>query len=204
MKYDLRILLFFFILFFAGQEIKAQTNLSLKLSTLSYQFTEVQPEIVKLSLSGNGKLAFEPGLIFAFEGYASQSTAIKFLQSVILDKALHLSATSQIMIKFRLIKSFKHSFYFGFGPAFHYRKSWSDIDGYIDEPVYSNNSGWQYKMNWFSGELEYNYYLNKFSDLSISINHTQAESIGLAIGYKYWINKNPPKKRGCVSCPGLH
>jgi hypothetical protein len=192
------------ILFFATLSISAQNNISFKLSTISYQFTDLQPELADLKISDNGKLAFEPGLIFSYEGYASPITAIKFLQSAIFDKALHFSATSQIMIKFRLVKSFKHSFYFGFGPAFHYRKSWSDMSTYETEELYTEKSGWQYKMNWLSGELEYNFYIGKFSDLSVSINHTQAESIALAVGYKYWINKKPLKKKGCISCPGLH
>ncbi|MFN8254271.1 MAG: hypothetical protein U0W24_01195 [Bacteroidales bacterium] len=192
------------VLFLKGITILAQNNISLKLSTISYQFTETQPELLNLQLSENGKLAFEPGLIFSYEGYASSNTAFKFLQSAIYDKAAHFSATTQVMIKFKIAKSFKHSLYLGFGPAVHYRKSWSDMDGYVNEEVYTEKSDWQYKINWLSGELEYNFYLGKFSDLCISINHTQAESIGLAIGYKYWINKKPVKKKGCVSCPSLH
>jgi hypothetical protein len=204
MKLKRKRLCIFFLSFLPCIQFLAQNNISLKCTSLSYQFTETQPEILKMQLSNNGKLAFEPGLILAYEGYASSSTALKLSQSAIIDKAMHLSGTTQVMIKFRISKSFKHSFYFGFGPAFHYRKSWSDIEGYVDEPIYNQSKDWQYKFNWFSGEMEYNYYLTKYSDLSISLNHTQAESIGIAIGYKYWINKNPPKKRSCIACPGLH
>lgn len=183
---------------------EAQTNVSLKLSTLSYQFTETQPDLLKLNLTSNGKLAIEPGLIFSFEAYASSNTALKISQAVIIDKATHLAGATQIMIKFRVAKSFKHALYMAIGPAFHYRKTWADMNGYIDEPVYTTSGDWQHKFSWLSGEIEYNYYLNKMTDLSISLNHIQAESIGLAVGLKFWINKKPRKKRGCISCPGLH
>ncbi len=184
-------------------QIIAQNNISLKLTNLSYQLTETQPDLIKLKISENGQLALEPGLLFSYEGYASSTTALKLVQSIILDKAMHISGMTQLMIKFRLVKSFKHSFYFGFGPAYHYRKSWADMEGYVDEPIYNESTDWQHRLNWLSGEIEYNYYLTKRSDLSISINHTQAESIGIAFGYKYWLNKNPGKKKGCVSCPSF-
>ena len=105
--------------------------------------------------------------------------------------------------KIKLIKSFKHSIYFAVGPGIYYRKSWSDIEGYTNEPIYNESSGWQYKFSWLSGEIEYNYYITKYSDFTVSINNTQAESIGIAFGLKYWINKNPGKKKGCVSCPSF-
>lgn len=184
--------------------VYSQSNISLKLSTLSYQFSEAQPELVKIKLSSDGKLAIEPGLIFAYEAYASSNTAIKLSQSLLLDKALRLASVSQILIKFRLAKSFKHSVYLGIGPVFHYRQSWTKFENYTDEPVYNQSGDWQYKLSWISGEIEYNYYLSKYTDLSVSINHIQAESVGIAVGLKYWISKTPPKKRGCVSCPGLH
>jgi len=194
----------FLIIFQSGFFVLAQNNISLKLTSLTYQFTETQPDILKLNLSDNGQLALEPGLLFSYEGYASAATAIKISQLLILDKAMHFAAKTQLMIKFRLVKSFKHSFYFAFGPGFNYRKSWADIEGYVDEPIYTTKSDWQYKLNWLSGEMEYNYYLNKYTDLSISINQVQAESIGIAVGLKYWINKTPSKKRGCISCPSFH
>lgn len=188
----------------SGITVFSQTNLSFKLSALSYQFTDTQPELLKLNISGNGKLAAEPGLILAYEAYASSNTALKISQALLLDKAAHLAGATQIMVKFRVAKSFKHALYLAIGPSFHFRKSWADMEGYLDEPVYNTSGDWQHKFSWLSGEIEYNFYLNKMSDLSVSLNHIQAESIGIAIGYKYWINKKPRTKRGCVSCPGLH
>lgn len=182
----------------------AQNNVSFKLSTLSYQFTDTQPGLLKLKLNQNGRLAAEPGLFFAYETYASSNTALKISQALLLDKATHLAGATQIMVKFRVAKSFKHSVYMALGPVFHFRKNWADMEGYIDEPIYNSAEDWQHRFTWISGEIEYNYYLNKYTDLSISLNHVQAESVGLAIGFKYWINKKPRKKRGCVSCPGFH
>lgn len=193
---------FIIILLIFSQSLVAQSNIGIKLTTVTYQFTDVQPELAKLKISQNGQFAFEPGLIFAFEGYATSNTALKISQSFLLDKALHLAGSSQVMIKFRIAKSFKHAVYIGFGPVFHYRQTWANMENYIAEPVYKTSLDWQHKFSWLSGEIEYNYYLNKYTDLSISFNHIQAESIGLAIGFKYWISRTT--KKGCISCPGLH
>lgn len=191
------------LLILLGCHVLAQNSVSFKANTLTCQFTETQPALAKLKLSGDGKLAAEPGIIFAYETYANSNTALKLSQAILLDKASHLAGATSVMIKFRLLKSFKHSIYLALGPTLHFRKNWADMDEYVDEPVYNSNEDWQHKISWLSAEIEYNYYLNKKTDLSISLNHVQAESVGLAIGVKYWINKKPRKKRGCVSCPGF-
>jgi hypothetical protein len=202
MKRSLKDIIFVSIFLILSNLLLSQSNISLKLSTLTYQFTDVQPELAKLKLSQNGQFAFEPGLIFAFEGYATSNTALKISQAFLIDKALHLAGSTQIMVKFKVAKSFKHAFYIGFGPIFHYRQTWANMDNYIDEPVYKTSLDWQHKFSWLSGEIEYNYYLSKMTDLSISFNHIQAESIGLAIGFKYWMSRTTKKR--CISCPGLH
>jgi hypothetical protein len=204
MRTILKIIFTSIVLIFFWSYALAQNNVGFKLNTFTYQFSDVQPELAKLKLSQNGQFAIEPGIIFSYEEFASSNTAIKISQSFILDKALHLAGASQIMIKFRIAKSFKHSVYMALGPVFHFRQTWASDDTYINEPIYNSSIGWQYKFSWISGEIEYNYYLNKYTDFSVSLNHIQAESIGLAFGLKRWINKNPKKKRGCVSCPGLH
>jgi len=77
-------------------------------------------------------------------------------------------------------------------------------EGYVDDGAYNIVGEWQYKLAWLSGELEYNYYLTKNSNMSISLNLIRPESVGIAIGYKYWISKKPKRKRGCVTCPSFH
>jgi hypothetical protein len=203
MKTNITILCCLFLITI-NYSVLSQQNISVKLHTLSYQFTETQPDLLKLNLSSNGQLAAEPGIILAYEAYANSKTALKLSQAVIMDKASHLAGATSVMIKFKLVKSFKHSFYLAIGPTFHYRKNWADMEDYVDEPIYNSNEEWQHKFSWLSAEIEYNLYLTKVTDLSISLNHIQAESIGLAVGFKYWINKKPRKKRGCISCPGFH
>ncbi len=185
--------------------VNAQSSISIKASTLTYQITDTQPDLIKMKLSENGKLAIEPGIVFSYNIFASARSALNISQAFILDKASHLAGSTSAMVKFRLIKLYQHSFYVSIGPSFHYRKTWADLDGYKNESAYNNSEEWQHKLSWISGALEYNYYMNKMNDLSISLLHIQAESVGLAIGFKHWISKKPSKKkRGCISCPSFH
>ncbi len=196
------ITIFLFLLCFAY--VKAQSSISVKLNTETYQLSDAQPDIIKMKLSDDGKIALEPGLIFSYDAYATPNAALHISQSFILDKASRLAGASSIMLKFRIMKYYKHSLYASFGPAIHYRQTWENIAGYKPESIYKSGSDWQYKFSWISGEIEYNYYINKMNDFSLSLIHIQAESIGLAIGFKHWISKKQRKKRGCISCPGIH
>ncbi len=193
-----------FALILCSEYLISQSNVSIKLNSATYQITETQPDIIKLNLFNNGKIALEPGVVFSYDNYATPTVALHISQSFILDKALHLAGASSVMVKFRIMKYYKHSIYAALGVAMHYRQTWENIEGYKPENIYKTGSDWQYKFSWISGEIEYNYYINKMNDFSLSLLHIQAESIGLTIGFKHWISKKQRKKRGCISCPGLN
>ncbi len=183
---------------------KSQSNVNIKLTTLSYQFTDNNTELAKQKLGASGKLAFEPGFIFSYESFATPAASLKVAMALYYDKASKMAGFPQVMIRFRLFNAYKHSLSMGFGPAFYFRQTWAYLDGYQDDGIFTEAGDWQYKMAWLSGELEYNYYISKNANLSVSLNMINPESVGLAIGYKYWISKKPKRKRGCVTCPSFH
>jgi len=203
LKHTLTIV-FVIVFGFSASYVRSQSNINIKLTTLSYQFTDNNLALAKMKLSDNGKLAFEPGIIFAYESFATPLASLKFNMALYMDKASKMAGFPQVLIRIRLFNAFKHSMTLGLGPAFYFRQSWANIDGYVEDNVYTNSGDWQYKMAWLSGELEYNYYVSKNSNLSVSLNLMNPESVGLAIGYKYWISKKPKRKRGCISCPSFH
>lgn len=194
----------FLIAFFNSVIVNSQSNISIKLLTLSYEFGVENAEFYSQTITNDGAFAIEPGLLFSYEAYANKNTAIKLNQAVFYNKVSSLSTFTQLMFKFRVFTHYKQSLYIGIGPNFQLRKSRNSIVGYIDEGNFTNSGAYQYNVSWLSAEIDYNIYLNKKTDLSISLNHILPKSIGLAVGVKYWINKSPKKKRGCVACPGSH
>jgi len=194
----------FLIAFFNSVIVNSQSNISIKLLTLSYEFGVENAEFYSQTITNDGAFAIEPGLLFSYEAYANKNTAIKLNQAVFYNKVSSLSTFTQLVFKFRVFTHYKQSLYIGIGPNFQLRKSRNSIVGYIDEGNFTDLGDYQYNVSWFSAEIDYNIYLNKKTDLSISLNHISPQSIGLAVGVKYWISKSQKKKRGCVTCPGSH
>jgi len=93
---------------------KSQSNINIKLTTLSYQFTDNNTELVNQKLGESGKLALEPGLIFSYESFATTTASIKINMALYLDKASKLAGFSQVLIRFRLFTAYKHSMSMGF------------------------------------------------------------------------------------------
>jgi len=183
---------------------EAQSNINVKINTITYQFTNNNVQLAKMKLSGNGKLAFEPGLIFAYEAFATPTASLKINMALLIDKVQKFAGFPQVLMRFRLFNAYKHSMTLGVGSAFYFRQTWAGLQGYEDENIYNGDNDWQYHFAWLSGELEYNYYLSKMSNLSVSLSLINPESIGLSVGYKYWISKKSKRKRGCISCPSFH
>ena len=179
----------------------SQSNFSVGLTGLGVDFGDCDnAEIYKLKVGSNGKIVLEPGLRFGAEIYASPITSLKFVQNVRFDSMEKIAGSTQIMLRFRLFKVYKHSLNIGIGPQVFYRQSWQEIDGYIDEKIYESGAA-QYKICWLSGELEYNYWITKKCDLSFAINHLSPEVASFAIGVKYWISR---KSNKCNTCPSFH
>jgi len=179
----------------------AQSNFSLDFTTIGFDFGDCEnAPIYKLKASESGKTILEPGVRLAAEVYSSDVVSIKFAQTVRIDEMKKAALSSQLMLRLRMIKIYKHSVNIAFGPQIFYRKTWQNEPGYIDEGVYKSGT-FQTKMNWLSGEVEYNYYLNKHNDFSFCIIHMNPEAMGFALGFKHWISR---KSNKCNTCPSFH
>lgn len=181
--------------------LTAQNNISVKILPFGLNLQEINSEIYTSKLTGDGLITFEPGIQFSFEIFGDPNTSVKLIQSINKDQMNHLAGFSQILIKYKLILDKKNYFSIGVGPALHYRKDWTDIAGYRDEGIYKYLNHKQYKTSWLSGEIEYNHYLRKKTDISISLNHLHPKSFGLFFGIKFWFSR---KSSFCPTCPSYH
>lgn len=181
----------------------AQSNISFGLTGAGIDLgNHKNSAIYKTCPSENSRFILEPGVRLAAEGYATPATSFKFVQTFRLDAMQLFAASTQIMIRFRLFKMYKHSLSFGFGPSAFYRWTWTKIEGYQDEYLYkiSNSNRFQTRINWVSAELEYNYEISKYNDFSFCINHLNPETASFAIGFKHWFSR---KSSHCNTCPSF-
>jgi len=178
--------------------ILSQDNLSLKLITVTLNPLSKRNDMILVNkLDKAGNFTLEPGVLASYENFSGDLIfSVKALQGVYFDACSKLSGFTHIELKYELFRIWKNSVNIGAGPSFHYRKTWADIDGYVDENIYTASGDWQYKIIWLSGELEYNFYLSKLGDFTCSLNFIHPRSISFAIGYKLWLSRKK-RSKGC-------
>lgn len=204
MKQTAKIITLFFLIFMHSQGLFSQNNVSLRMINFTYHPTNKQSTaLYNYMFDEQGKLTFEPGVILSYESFGDELTSIVFTQAAFRDVAKHWAGYTQLLVRRKVGQVYKHYFYIGIGPIIHYRQSWTNMILYRDEVFYtlSDNQQLQYKMGWFSAEIEYKYYLSKKLDITFVLNHLKPESIGITVGLKYWINRKAPKK--CRTCPSF-
>ncbi len=178
----------------------AQSNMSIKANSLSYNFYKNEnSNLYKTKLLNNGELTIEPGIQISAEFFGNLYTSVKVMQTIKSDACTKVSGSTQVLIRYRLYKRWRNSIFVGAGPVFFYRESWTGQDNYIDNNFYDQSDFMDYKNVWFSGEIEYNYSINKEGDFSLSVNHINGNSLGILFGYKYWFSRKPRKNCNCPS-----
>ncbi|MBR4440919.1 MAG: hypothetical protein IKS00_05155 [Bacteroidales bacterium] len=179
----------------------AQSNVSAALTGVGIDFSDrVNAPIYQIKGGGDGKVLIEPGIRLGGELYANDITSLKFVQTIKFDCMKKAAFSTQLMLRFRIFKIYKHSLSVGIGPCGFYRQTWENIDGYTDEEIYKSGTI-QNKICWLSAEIEYNFYLSKKNDLSFAITHFDPEAVGFAIGIKHWFSR---KSSHCNTCPSFH
>jgi len=196
-----KILSLIIICFIFSNYSKSQSNVSFRFSTLSVNvYDTLNTSIYKTKLIDNGILTIEPGLFFSGEVFGNDYTSAKFIQSIRIDACTKIMSTSQILLRYRVFKKWKNTITFGIGPVLFLRQSWQSIPEYNQEGYYTNSSSFQNSVMWFSGEIEFNKQFSKHGDLTLSLNHLSPYSVGVLIGYKYWMSR---KSSHCNTCPSF-
>ncbi|MBR6277904.1 MAG: hypothetical protein IKR41_04015 [Bacteroidales bacterium] len=181
-------------------KVLGQQNISFGLIGPGFDFGGRVNSAIYETMPGEDKvLIMEPGFRLGVELYATPATSFKFVQAFRIDCMRKMAFSSQIMIRFRLFKVYKHSLSFGFGPTAFYRQTWANIPGYTDEKLYKGKD-MQHTINWVSAELEYNYVISKYNDLSFCVTHQNPDAMGFAIGLKHWFTR---KSNKCSTCPSF-
>lgn len=179
----------------------SQSSFSVRISTISaHPFAKQNLALHKNPIDNKGYLTFEPGIIFSYDRYLANKLAFRVSTAVHKDRFNTLSGYSQIMIKYKAIKYYKHSLYLGFGPAIHYETNKLGTPNYVNEENLKISNNTMYKFAWLSGMIEYNYYHSKKMDFALTINHIHTRSIALNLGIRFALPD--PNGKGC-DCPSF-
>lgn len=94
--------------------------------------------------------------------------SIKLAQNFFADCALQLAGVTHLGVRVRVFKIGRHLLQLGIGPTYMFRKSWYELDGYVQtHPIYGDKTDkWQQRFIWYGGEIEYKYSINDDFDIS--------------------------------------
>ena len=161
-------------------------------------------ENMPTKLDKNGVVVLNLGVIFGYENFfykdkLSYKTAIALYS----DCGGLFSGLIHVGLRGVLLQGKKFSISGGLGPTFIYRRSWySKFDNYVNSGFYNGNETdfWQYKFLWYGGELEFNYKLNKYLDLSTTFIPGYPKLLDLSFGVRYRFHKikKPNLKKACL------
>lgn len=124
--------------------------------------------------------------------------SIKLAQNFFADCALQFAGVTHLGIRVRVLKLGRHLVQLGIGPTYMFRKSWYELDGYVQtHPIYGDKTDkWQQRFIWYGGEIEYKYSINDVFDISAGFipYYNIVMSTYLGINYKFK-NKNHEIKK---------
>jgi len=194
--------LFLLCIFLANTQVFSQQSIPFKIAPLGLNTGIDQNQDMYLAdLSGDGSLTFEPSFQIGYEYYGKDNTSLKFIQGIGRDQMKKFYGFSQILLRYSFVLDKKNNVTLGIGPNFQFRNTWSSYSNYTDEGIFKTIANTQYKIFWLSGEIEYNHFVNRNFDFSISLNHTHPYTVAIFIGFKYYLTR---KTTFCETCPSYH
>lgn len=133
------------------------------------------PEIYPLKLDKNGYAVVFGGINFSVSYRINDYVGIKAVQSLIFyDSAGKFAGISHIGVQLHDdivgLKSEEHHFSHSIGPFWYYRKNWSNIPGYTNDPSFIKMDAkgiWERKFAWYGGFSRYDYRLDAHNDLVV-------------------------------------
>ena len=191
----------FVLILFGFSKIYSQSSLSARLLTVStHPFANKNLPLHQNKIDNKGYLTFEPGLILSYDRFLAKKISFRISTAVMNDRLNTLAGYSQIMLKYKMLKYYKHSLFLGFGPSAFYETDKSDDRNWVNEDNYKLSGNTLYKIGWLSGIIEYNYYITKKMDFVLTLNHTHSRSVALSLGIRF--DLPDPGGKGC-DCPSF-
>lgn len=181
-------------------KIYAQSNVAIQAKLITiHPFNNYNADLSGRQIDPDGIFIFEPGVLASFELFTSPSISAYFSTGAFMNWNNQIAGLLNISIKPIIYRKFRHGLSINLGPSLFVRQ----VDSLLTQHDYFLYNWYseqlQVRTLWLSGGIHYNYYINKKTDLNISLQSNQPESFSLSFGVRHWINKKG-KRKGC-NCP---
>ncbi len=179
-----RLILIFLIAFYASFGW-SQVMIGVKLIGLSFHLKKnPHPYLYKLKMDGRGYSVINTGVVFCIEYFVYQNIiSVKYAQGFFYDCARQPAGFIHFGPRIHGYWQ-NHQANIGNGPTLFYRKDWSSLHGYINEGLFKEKNGYQYRFFWYAGEVEYNYCFHQNHAFSTTFIPGPPEFFTVAPGWK--------------------
>ncbi len=183
----------------------SQSSIEAKLMFISFHpiksLRQADTKIYENKVDENANFIRSPGIMLSYQKYIYLTRlSFQISQGFFSDAISNFAGVSSLFLKYKFYHKYKISFSLGAGPNFLFREDWHKSYRYIDNDGYILNG--EYQTKWTLGtELSLYYFLNKRSDISISLLYGhEYGAFALNFGYKYWLQTNVNFKDDCTNC----
>jgi len=173
----------------------AQSNIGVKFFGLSIHPKGEQDNafLMPRKLDENGYLVMNLGGMLTYEKFIwKDHLSVKVVSAVYADCADRLGGFGHIGLRGKIFKWKKHSIYGGIGPTVVLRRSWKELQGYVD--LYRFRDGpvahWQYLFLWYGGEFEYKCSFTENWDFAATFVPGYPDLMSLSFGVHYKMSPN--------------
>ena len=191
-----KIFLLFIMLVFLYHS-KGQDNISLKFKTISLNPAgNINSGIMTNNFDSKGVMVFEPGIELSYEFFVMDIIkSVRFTKGLYVDGANQFAGYLSLGMLWRVYEKWRHSLRGGIGPALNYRSTWYYMEGYKKDGWIGTDNFQHYIM--FNAGLEFNYYLSKKSEVTISTSISHPWGISISGGYRFWISRKIVHRKSC-------
>ncbi len=187
-----RYALVLFVMIVGLCNLSAQSDLHIKLSSVAFDFQSEQNSSIFL---------FEPGIVFSYEYFLrDRSVSNRFTQGLRLNERREILGFTSAKLQISIYQKWKTDLNIGAGVGIAYLFPISSGNKTSDLPD-SGKEKFTFNDVFLSGGIEYNLFIDRNIDFSVSIDHFYPAKAFVNVGIRYWISKKVKKRYKCLSCP---
>jgi hypothetical protein len=181
------------ILLLVSIKLNSQISIGISIGGIGYHPIEDRnSEFYKWKLDKKGKFIGYAGTTFFLTYRINENFGVKVQQSIVLhDCAGKFAGITHVGLNLYDdiigLTNERNEISASIGPFLYYRKNWSKIDGYTNNPKFNKLSRykkWETKFVWHGGQIEYLHLLNENNSLSLNILPGYPYLYTLGIGYQ--------------------
>jgi hypothetical protein len=182
---------------FGLHPMQAQWSIGISIGGLAFhQKKPADPNIYPCKLDKKGIGVFIAGINLSLSYRINDYFGVKAVQSLIFyDSGGKFAGISHLGLQLHddiVGMNWKdHHTSMSIGPFWYYRKNWTQIPGYHNDPdfIRLNSSGvWERKFVWYGGFMDYRYVLNERMDFTLDVLPGYPHIYALGLGMNRKIN----------------